>query len=95
MARKPSKIKHEVQHNYIEYHKCLCTSQSGLTPEELTFGQWKDIMEHIVHCYNKRTQQESTLIKKLALGVLCKWYVIRIPAIITFCILRSVAQGIV
>jgi hypothetical protein len=49
----------------------------GFTPEELAFDQWKDVMEYIVHCYNKKIQQERTHIKKLTLGVLCKWYGIR------------------
>ena len=70
-------VKNEFQCKYNGYHKCL-RHLRGFTPEELAFDQWKDVMEYIiVHCYNKKIQQERTHIKKLTLGVLCKWYGIR------------------
>jgi hypothetical protein len=66
--------KHEFEYRYRGYHKFLC-HLSGHTPEKLAYDQWLDVMEYIVYCYNKRIVQERTHIKKLTLGVLCKWYI--------------------
>jgi hypothetical protein len=51
---------------------------AGMSPVNMVDYMYRDSMIFIVNCYNKRIDQDNTGVKKLTLGVLYKWYGIRI-----------------
>jgi hypothetical protein len=61
---------------WLGRHKQL-GSLANMSPLELIDWLYLGIMKHIVRCYNKKIEQEHTGVKPLTLGVLKKWYGIR------------------